>query len=639
MTLLARIGTALCLLLAASCGDSSDTINEEREPIKEVRESIRDFRYCEITPLFFGPDGISSDTWNTSGLNDCPAADWEALDFEEIRQELGALVVRENGPRHWLFDAGELSGSEEAERRFFGNLEFKLVAHVQFNFTPPPPGTFIFEVAVQRDTSFLFYKDRPVYELLAPLGKRYVMQSYALIADPTLTLADLDAIGLRLGLPEGWEYRVRVLSEDLLVEDFQGFATAVRDALENTYQRAETLEYLPAGRVAVEIFNGSTMQSWTAFMSEQEADELQVNLPWQKSDQIILADKSVYSRSPDAEVDGRFAQMTIAGLTFSYSGLALCEPELHSSGLVITGESRKFHELTYSTGRTIPYISNPGGENFVLVSNAPDALSEPSMLPAGWSHGEVPLSDDWRIVFDGTVSAVSTVETVDGTRIYQGPVLLPGMEAVLPSEDVGSSFTLKLLKNTGESPFANLAYECDECSFEQHAAIVPPPGWSKAPRQVILPPGELRSTPCFEGVPSTVDFVPEIPGNEFKLIAKGLTGRILEAGENGLMILSDIMRDTIFRFPLGSRIHELTDPEGNVFVLFGYEVESMDFTSPDFEDADALVDYPRPAGWTYSTRILDKDLVMESSGVVSILSIRAEAAASTWEQYPTPSWL
>ena len=28
---IARIGTALCLLLAASCGDGSDTINEVRE--------------------------------------------------------------------------------------------------------------------------------------------------------------------------------------------------------------------------------------------------------------------------------------------------------------------------------------------------------------------------------------------------------------------------------------------------------------------------------------------------------------------------------------------------------------------------------------------------------------------------------
>ena len=122
-----------------------------------------------------------------------------------------------------------------------------------------------------------------------------------------------------------------------------------------------------------------------------------------------------------------------------------------------------------------------------------------------------------------------------------------------------------------------------------------------------------------------------VAGSGSKLIAKSLNGRILEAGENGLMLVADVQRDTIFRFPLGSRVHELTDPEGNVFVLFGYEVESMDFTSPDFEDADALMDYPRPAGWTYSTRILDEDLVMESSGVVSILAIRAETA-STWEQ-------
>ena len=117
-----------------------------------------------------------------------------------------------------------------------------------------------------------------------------------------------------------------------------------------------------------------------------------------------------------------------------------------------------------------------------------------------------------------------------------------------------------MLKNTGENPFAQLAYQCDECSFAQHAAIEPPPGWSKAPTQVILPIGELRSTPSSDGVP-----------------------------------------------------------------------DSMDFTSPDFEDAGALVDYPRPAGWTYSTRILDVDLVMESSGVVSVLAIRGEAA-STWEQ-------
>lgn len=123
-------GAALCLLLAASCSDSSD-------PGSTPRESNRDARYCEFTTLFLSPDGITSDSWNTSGLNDCPSEDWEALDFGSIRQELGATVLRENGPCFWVFDAGVQNENEDAEQRFFGNIEFGLVAHVQYDFLPP----------------------------------------------------------------------------------------------------------------------------------------------------------------------------------------------------------------------------------------------------------------------------------------------------------------------------------------------------------------------------------------------------------------------------------------------------------------------------------------------------------------------
>ena len=129
-----------------------------------------------------------------------------------------------------------------------------------------------------------------------------------------------------------------------------------------------------------------------------------------------------------------------------------------------------------------------------------------------------------------------------------------------------------------------------------------------------------------------MDFVAGIPGNEFKLIGKGLSGQIIQAGANGLMVLAEIQRDTVFRYPMGSRIHELTNPQGDVFVLFGYEVDSMDFTSPDFEQADALAGYPSPAGWTYSTRILENDLVMGASGTVTVLSINSPIASSTWEK-------
>ena len=64
----------LYALLAAGCSDSSDT------PV-ETRESIRDLRYCEIAFFFFGPNGITSETYNSFLLNDCPQQDWATIDF------------------------------------------------------------------------------------------------------------------------------------------------------------------------------------------------------------------------------------------------------------------------------------------------------------------------------------------------------------------------------------------------------------------------------------------------------------------------------------------------------------------------------------------------------------------------------
>ena len=132
------------------------------------------------------------------------------------------------------------------------------------------------------------------------------------------------------------------------------------------------------------------------------------------------------------------------------------------------------------------------------------------------------------------------------------------------SEPTGDEFTLKLLKRTGENFFSNLAYECNDCTFEQFEALKPPRGWSKSPKLIINPKGKLESHLSFVGVPSTLDFISEIPGDEFKLIAKSIEGKIVKFGFNGIMVKSKVIRQTILRYPAGSRIHELTDPDGNI---------------------------------------------------------------------------
>ena len=200
-----------------------------------------------------------------------------------------------------------------------------------------------------------------------------------------------------------------------------------------------------------------------------------------------------------------------------------------------------------------------------------------------------------------------------------------------PPQSTGEAFTLKLLKRTGENFFSSLAYECNDCSFEQFKNLRAPRGWSKSPMQIILPTGELESQLSFEGVPSTIDFLPEIPGDEFKLIAKNLESEIIKIGLSGIMLKSKVMRNTALRYWAGTRIHELTDSEGNSYILFAYEVESVDFDRSYFEGADVMSNYPYPRGWTYSSRIITEDLELNSNGVATVLAIRSKTS-SVWEK-------
>ena len=187
------------------------------------------------------------------------------------------------------------------------------------------------------------------------------------------------------------------------------------------------------------------------------------------------------------------------------------------------------------------------------------------------------------------------------------------------------------MKSSGENRFASLAYECPECTFEQHQAISTPSGWTKGPTQVaVFSSGELRSTPSFDGVPDAVDFVEELPGNEYKLIAKNLDGIIIEASSAGLVVQAQVMRDTLLRYSVGRRVHELTNPEGQVFVLFAYEVDPVNTIIPDFDDAEFLGDFVEPEGWTYTSRVLEKELLLDTPDIATVLAIRGQID-STWE--------
>jgi haloalkane dehalogenase len=195
-------------------------------------------RYGEVLLVTGRLNRIEASVYNTLGLNDCPDDLWQALDAEAIKKEYQARAVILNGPRYFLMDTIAIAdpGTDIFD---FGGLQMRRLATVPLRLKTVLGGLHrqpYTEQAVRRTTVYVYDRGREVYELVAPDGTAYVMQSYSLAVDPALTEAQLPTLGARLQLPDGWHYRVRRLEEEWSLR-VDGEAILVQDELENSYQR------------------------------------------------------------------------------------------------------------------------------------------------------------------------------------------------------------------------------------------------------------------------------------------------------------------------------------------------------------------------------------------------------------------
>jgi len=195
---------------------------------------MRGVRYGEVLVVYLRDGGLRAEVYGTQMLNDCPQEFWETLDAATIAAEMGAAMVKLNGPRHWCLDGlGAKVAVVDPVFRDFNGLTMRRIATLELG-ADFAAGPYVRRF-VNRGAVFFFDAGQPVYELVDPDGVAYVMQAYCIGVDPTLTEADLPALGERLALPEGWSYRTRVLAEELVVDTSATVATVVQDELENTY--------------------------------------------------------------------------------------------------------------------------------------------------------------------------------------------------------------------------------------------------------------------------------------------------------------------------------------------------------------------------------------------------------------------
>ena len=195
---------------------------------------MRGVRYGEVLAVFLRDTGLEAEVYGTQMLNDCPQEQWQTLDADAIAKEMGAVFAKLNGPRYWLLDGlGTKVAVVEPVFRDFNGITMRRIATLNLG-ADYAPGSYV-ERKINRGAVFFWDAGKKVYELVNPDGLTYVMQARCIGVDPTISEESLDTLGDKLSLPAGWSYRVRVLSEELVVDTTAHVATVLQDEFENSY--------------------------------------------------------------------------------------------------------------------------------------------------------------------------------------------------------------------------------------------------------------------------------------------------------------------------------------------------------------------------------------------------------------------
>lgn len=197
-------------------------------------DDMRGVRYGEVLAVFLRDTGLEAEVYGTQMLNDCPQELWQTLDAEAIAKDMGAVFAKLNGPRYWLLDGlGSKVAVVDPVFKDFNGIQMRRIATIPLG-ADFAAGAYVVR-NVNRGAVFFWDAGKPVYELVDPDGRPFVMQARCVGVDSRMTEESLATLGDRLALPAGWTYRSRVLDSELVIDTSATLATVVQDEFENTY--------------------------------------------------------------------------------------------------------------------------------------------------------------------------------------------------------------------------------------------------------------------------------------------------------------------------------------------------------------------------------------------------------------------
>lgn len=242
---LGKIGIALIVAVIAACTLYPLARGNTKQQMESIAQTevqnpqprkVRGEPYNEILIVYRYFGEIKAGVYNDIGEPLIDEDAFRAIDTDAIKKEFGAVAVLKNGPRFWVMDeiTGYYGGTARVLAGYQMNQPGVLNLHVS-DLTNRAPYTVH---QVNRKTTYTYDQGKKVYELISNQGDVYTMQSASREIDATLTIAELDHLGDRLSLPDGWSYRVRVLSENATYQ-IDGTASVIQDELQNSYQKNE----------------------------------------------------------------------------------------------------------------------------------------------------------------------------------------------------------------------------------------------------------------------------------------------------------------------------------------------------------------------------------------------------------------
>jgi hypothetical protein len=212
---------------------------------QQIWENERGYRYMEV---FMTCPGKGTGIYNTMTFNikpddardSAPAELMANYSDQQVMTEYNSPFVWMSGLRYWMHDKMRVAIANNV--RNLDGLDTRWAADAAFpegaDFSSSESAYVVQNVTCNR--TWYYDAGKPIYILEDPKGTPFVMQSYCLIVDPNLTMADLPNLGSTLKLPPGWKYRTKTLDKELTVDGIPENGKdnqwkVVQDDLRNTY--------------------------------------------------------------------------------------------------------------------------------------------------------------------------------------------------------------------------------------------------------------------------------------------------------------------------------------------------------------------------------------------------------------------